>query len=224
MPDLDGLPFKKEIINGRQVLAPSAMNSDDWLLKYKAGTEVMMTGRKPRNIHHHNLLFAALKLVVDRTDIWPNTDTLLIELKDATGLSVRRVNALVDQSLPENLQFLVNWLRAPHATDGQAKRALEAAAQTIETLYAKTLETQIHGSISFVAMNQDAFSIWFDRAIHVLATQVMGCEDQALIDEVLAMVSDSDRQKWRNQQQRRVEHARDDAGDGPDRPHGSDLG
>ena len=43
-------------------------------------------------------------------------------------------------------------------------------------------------SINFAAMSQDEFRPWFDRVMHLLATQALATEPQTLIDEVMAMV------------------------------------
>jgi hypothetical protein len=42
-------------------------------------------------------------------------------------------------------------------------------------------------SISFAAMSQDQFSPWFDRAVHVLATEILNVAPQTLVDQVLEM-------------------------------------
>jgi hypothetical protein len=46
----------------------------------------------------------------------------------------------------------------------------------------------ITGSISFAAMDQTKFASWFDKAIGILATRVLNCEKQALLDEISSMV------------------------------------
>lgn len=46
-------------------------------------------------------------------------------------------------------------------------------------------------SISYASMTQDQFRRWFNRAVHVLATDVLRVAPQALLDEVLAMVDGS---------------------------------
>lgn len=43
-------------------------------------------------------------------------------------------------------------------------------------------------SISFAAMDQDAFREWFDRAIDILAAKILLVESDVLRQEVLAMV------------------------------------
>lgn len=43
-------------------------------------------------------------------------------------------------------------------------------------------------SISFAAMDQDAFRLWFDAAIDILASKVLLVESETLRREVLAMV------------------------------------
>ena len=43
-------------------------------------------------------------------------------------------------------------------------------------------------SINFAAMSQDEFRPWFDKAIHLLATQALSIGPSALLDEILAIV------------------------------------
>ena len=49
-------------------------------------------------------------------------------------------------------------------------------------------------SISFAAMSQDPFNEWFDRAIHIIATQVLSVDATALFAEIMDMVEG----KWRS--------------------------
>jgi hypothetical protein len=51
----------------------------------------------------------------------------------------------------------------------------------------------IPGSISFASMNQDKFKEWFDQAAHLLATRVLKCAPQELVDEVVAMCAETRR-------------------------------
>jgi hypothetical protein len=50
----------------------------------------------------------------------------------------------------------------------------------------------VPGSISFAAMDQTKFSAWFDQAVHLLATRVLKCAPQELIDEITAMAGPRD--------------------------------
>lgn len=46
----------------------------------------------------------------------------------------------------------------------------------------------VPGSISFASMPQDEFALWFDRVVHVLATNVLGVTSEELHAEIRAMV------------------------------------
>lgn len=48
----------------------------------------------------------------------------------------------------------------------------------------------VPGSISFASMDQTKFKEWFDQATHLLATKVLRCSPQTLVDEVVAMCSE----------------------------------
>jgi hypothetical protein len=61
------------------------------------------------------------------------------------------------------------------------------------------MQTTRTGSISYAAMDQAKFKIWFDKVILVLATQVLQCKPQTLIDEVFEMAHGSKKQAWKYQ-------------------------
>jgi hypothetical protein len=46
----------------------------------------------------------------------------------------------------------------------------------------------VPGSISFASMSQDAFRVWFDQVLVVLATNVLGCTTEELRNEIIEMV------------------------------------
>ena len=49
-------------------------------------------------------------------------------------------------------------------------------------------------SISFASMSQEKFRVWFDRVIHILATDVLGCSSEELHAEIREMVEG----KWKS--------------------------
>jgi hypothetical protein len=49
----------------------------------------------------------------------------------------------------------------------------------------------VPGSIAFASMDQTKFKEWFDQATHLLATRVLKCAPQELIDEVTAMCAET---------------------------------
>lgn len=51
----------------------------------------------------------------------------------------------------------------------------------------------VPGSISFSSMDQTKFKAWFDQATHLLATRVLQCAPQELVDEVVAMCAETRR-------------------------------
>lgn len=72
--------------------------TEEFLEGLKEGREVIVRVDKPRNPQHHRLLFAMLKFVLDNTEErWPHTEALLYDLKLATGLTERRVNAITGE-------------------------------------------------------------------------------------------------------------------------------
>lgn len=48
----------------------------------------------------------------------------------------------------------------------------------------------VPGSISYASMDQIKFKEWFDQATHILATRVLHCAPQELVDEVMSMCGD----------------------------------
>lgn len=93
MTDINGLPFKKQ---GRS-LVPSSHQSDDWLSNVKDGSEVLLSGRRARNIKFHRLLFAMLHKIVDNTDRWANEEILLADLKEHAGYGHYRTNGFTGE-------------------------------------------------------------------------------------------------------------------------------
>lgn len=101
--DLDARCF----IRRNNALVPADIMADEFLATIKIGREVLITIRRARNPRHHRLLFAALRKVVDNTDRWANEETLLDELKLATGLAEIRVNLLTGRpyAIPASISF-----------------------------------------------------------------------------------------------------------------------
>jgi hypothetical protein len=62
--------------------------------KMKEEASYLVNLNRPRNISHHRKLFALLDLVQDNTEKWPTVETLLDDLKIATGLFETRINVV----------------------------------------------------------------------------------------------------------------------------------
>lgn len=103
MSDLDARCF----IRRSNYLVPADIMADEFLATIKIGREVLVSIRRARNPRHHRLLFAALRKVVENTDRWADEETLLDELKLATGLAEIRVNLLTGKpyAVPASISF-----------------------------------------------------------------------------------------------------------------------
>ena len=103
MSDLDGIAMTK--CSGG--LRGSDQHADEFLAGIKEGSEVLVSIRRPRNIRHHRLLFAALQKIVENCDQWASVEVLLDELKLATGLAEVRVNLLTGRpyAVPASINF-----------------------------------------------------------------------------------------------------------------------
>jgi len=75
-------------------LVPGDAGAAEALGKMKEGAAYLINIHRRRNIQHHRKLFALLNLVKDNTDRWPTVETLLDDLKVATGLFETRINAV----------------------------------------------------------------------------------------------------------------------------------
>lgn len=103
MSDIDARLFRRR--DG--VLVPVDRAARDWLSTLDDNRAVMVSVRRPRNPDHHRLLFALLNLVVESTDKWPDVDTLLHDLKLATGLVEKHVNGITGEIVvrPQSISF-----------------------------------------------------------------------------------------------------------------------
>ena len=92
MTDLEGRAFTKRRVAGITCLVPSDTHAEEWLATIGLNKEVIVQGRRVRNIKHHRLLFAVLRLVFENTDLWESETNILDELKMLTGLYEIRVS------------------------------------------------------------------------------------------------------------------------------------
>lgn len=99
MTDLDARCFHKETVANRTVLVASDIMADEWLAKQPFKKPMAMTGRRPRNWKHLAKLWCLLDEVVSNCDMWPNKEQLLIDLKEATGLSQTRINPFTGRQM-----------------------------------------------------------------------------------------------------------------------------
>lgn len=142
MTDLEARSFRKARVSGVTCLVPNDVHADEFLETIGMGKEVLITGRRARNMKHHRLLFAMLRKVWENTDLFETEEQILNELKILTGLYDTQVSKI-----------------------------------TGEVFYTPR-------SISFAAMTQDQFIPWFDKAMRVLAEQVLGTTYEMLAEEV----------------------------------------
>jgi hypothetical protein len=77
--------LRKTNIAGRPCLVPVDDDGADLLHKLKDGRDVGCEVIQRRNTRHHRLLFALLKLCVERLDAFPTVDLALIAVKIGTG-------------------------------------------------------------------------------------------------------------------------------------------
>jgi hypothetical protein len=212
MTDLNGRMMERTVIQGKPALVPADLMAEEWILKQPIGAKIKMTGRKPRNPKHHSKLFALLRKCVENTqDIWADETALLEELKHATGLSIERRCVLLDDALPTHIKTMVENLELLAKTHVTHARLLTGAATLIKALYEQTLTIHIIGSIAFDAMDQDRFNDWYEKALQLLAVQVLGVAPDALRQEIEEMIFRQD--GWRQPRGEGVQRG----GDGGDR-------
>ena len=81
-------------------LFPADVEAATGFARMKDGLSYLVNVHRPRNIQHHRKLFALLNLVQDSTEKWATVETLLEDLKLATGLFETRVSALTGMPYP----------------------------------------------------------------------------------------------------------------------------
>ena len=87
---------------------PVSEAAREWHGKTKLGQTVELKGRRPRNPAHHRKLFSLLKLLVDNTEQFANTDHALMAVKAATGhggWSKPHPKATREMFYPESIAF-----------------------------------------------------------------------------------------------------------------------
>lgn len=93
MSDLDGICVVK--VDGK--LVPADIHAQEFFDKIPNKREVLVTIRRPRSPQHHRWFFAALKLVCENSDRWPDVEILLEDLKFATGHYSKRISMLTGE-------------------------------------------------------------------------------------------------------------------------------
>lgn len=81
MPDVDYLIFKKTL----GALRPADDAAAQALQKIPMDKEVAIKIKRPRNIRHHRLFFALLKIVFENQEVYKSEAALLAAIKIATG-------------------------------------------------------------------------------------------------------------------------------------------
>lgn len=66
-------------------LRPADDLAEQAFAKIKQGATVTIEVKAPRNVRQHRLLFAILKVILDNTELFPDTTTALTALKIGTG-------------------------------------------------------------------------------------------------------------------------------------------
>ena len=145
-------------------LRPADEQAETILAKIAEGTTVMADVTRPRNVQHHRLLFALLKLTVDNTDRYPTVATLLSALKLATGhydvVMVRRSW----------------WAR------------ILAGLGLQET---DDMPVLIPASISFTSMDQTAFDDFYSRCLDIIIRDILpGTDRDDLEREVYELIGE----------------------------------
>jgi hypothetical protein len=91
MSDINGVCF----VRRGSTLVPADFHADEFLNTLQEGKEVILSSRRARSPQHHRWVFALLRKVVENTEgLWANEADLLDDLKEATGMVVRRQNPL----------------------------------------------------------------------------------------------------------------------------------
>ncbi len=115
---MTNMVFKKVTSNsGAAGLLPLDRRAQEFISRTKDGQQVLMSGRRPRNLKHHNKFFAMLDMVAENCSTPVSPDELLEVIKLGVG-HVKRVKmpfgiveyaASIDFASMDQLQFDRFW-------------------------------------------------------------------------------------------------------------------
>lgn len=188
MSDLEGRCFVvREHPGGGKYLSPSDIHADESITNIKAGTEVIMTLRRPRNPEHHKKFFAMLKFVVFHTDNrWADVEELLESLKLAVGHTTKTIKmvpateeelALRDFVVNHKLYYAVPG-KGCVPIGGARQMRIASAMQKAVTKYVTRTK-----SINFAAMGQDAFEAFFKKSTATIRDAIGWDPEEAMEEE-----------------------------------------
>lgn len=100
MSELSARAFRVTRLSGVRCLVPSDPFAEEFMAKLKDEREVLLSARRPRSVQQHKFLFALLRKITENTDRWADEETLLDDLKLATGLFETRISAITGLPYP----------------------------------------------------------------------------------------------------------------------------
>jgi hypothetical protein len=143
--DLEGLLFRRT----EKGLVAADIHSSEWLEKTKLGQEVMLTGRRPRNVKLHRLAFGLFKLVLENDPLqrWTDVEHVLDDLKRET-----RHGEYVVDGLSGELRFRTHSISFSAMSEDQFKpwfnRCVEILAEKVLRIAPQELADEVFAMVN----------------------------------------------------------------------------
>ena len=135
--------------------------AEDYFRKIRAGDEVMLTGRRPRNLKHHRKFWALMNLVAENQSVYPDAEALVRAFKIAIG-------HCEDHQVAPSKEVRAAMVVLRHMLPNQRE-----AVVALNILFEAATTARVPSSISFAKMDQTEFEAFYEKAIQYCTERVV---------------------------------------------------
>lgn len=141
--------------------------------KTKPDTNIIMTGKRPRNEKHHRKFFKLCQIIVENTDRYRTSDEVCTMFKIATG----HVEAKLKK--PDRQSRL--WASEIEKMADKKDSTQHAMLQDIAAFLREGQTVYVPKSISFESMAQDKFEEFYDSCIRLTCKYIIPALDEGIL-------------------------------------------